>query len=338
MIQNLNPKKKGIESSGACGFLPLLDRFGRPVTQLRISLTERCNLNCLYCHMEGYGLPAEELSPDQIQRLVEVAAKLGMRKVKLTGGEPLLRPDLVEIVEKIAGIKGIVEVSLTTNGVLLPGAAWKLKEAGLARVNISLPSLRRRVYEAITGSSMLNKVLEGIAEAERAGLTPVKLNMVVLKRLNEQDIWLAARLIEGRDFILQLIELEKIGAGSKIYSRYYLSLDQVRVKLEAEACKVEVRPLHNRKIYHLKNGRVRIELVRPFHNSEFCLNCKRLRVTADGKLKPCLMRNDNLVDVASLLHNPASQEVVEEAIKKAVALREPYYLKGKRPSFKSLTV
>ncbi|RLI27150.1 MAG: hypothetical protein DRO52_01030 [Candidatus Hecatellales archaeon] len=149
--------------------------------------------------------------------------------------------------------------------------------------------------------------------------------MVVLRGLNEEDIKLAASFIEGRNLILQLIELERAGLGSEVYSRYYLSLDRFEEKLKEEACKVEVRPLHNRKVYHLRDGRIRIELVRPFHNSEFCANCKRLRVTADGKLKPCLMRNDNLVDVAPLLHNPSPIEELKEAIRRAVMLREPYY-------------
>ena len=305
---------------------PLTDRYGRPVNQLRISVTDRCNLKCLYCHEEGYrSFPSNELSPSQIRRLVEAAAQLGVEKIKLTGGEPLLREDLTQIVEEIAGVEGIVEVSLTTNGVLLAGMAWKLRKAGLSRVNVSLPSLREHVYERITGKPLLPKVLEGIAEAERVGLTPVKLNMVVLRGLNEEDIKLAASFIEGRNLILQLIELERAGLGSEVYSRYYLSLDRFEEKLKKEACKVEVRPLHNRKVYHLRDGRIRIELVRPFHNSEFCANCKRLRVTADGKLKPCLMRNDNLVDVAPLLHNPSPIEELKEAIRRAVMLREPYY-------------
>ena len=256
---------------------------------------------------------------------MEASARLGIRKIKLTGGEPLLRRDVVEIVEAIAGVKGVEEVSLTTNGLLLAELAESLKEAGLDRVNVNLASLRAEVYKAITGSPALNRVLEGVLKAERVGLTPVKLNMVVLKGLNEEDIWKAMEFIEGRDIILQLIELERVGAGTGLYEKYYVDLDGVEAKLAGEAVKVEVKPLHNRKVYHLKDGRVRVELVRPFHNSEFCANCKRLRVTADGKLKPCLMRNDNLVDVAPLLRNPAPIEALEEAIRRAVQLREPYY-------------
>ena len=306
----------------------LVDRFGREVNQLRISVTEKCNLNCIYCHAEGYPFtPGRELEPREIGRLVEAAARLGVRKVKLTGGEPLLRDDLTEIVEILTGIPGIVEVSLTTNGVLLAEAARSLKEAGLKRVNVNLSSLRPEIYQAITRSQTLEKVVEGVNVAERLGLTPVKLNMVVLKGLNEEDIWKTMEFIEGRDIILQLIELEKVGVSQDFYRKYYVNLDEVEEKLKAEAERVEVKPLHNRKVYHVKGGRVRVELVRPFHNSEFCANCKRLRVTADGKLKPCLMRNDNLIDVSSLLRNPAPLEALEEAIRRAVAIREPYYPK-----------
>jgi len=305
--------------------LPLVDRFGREVSQLRISLTEKCNLNCFFCHREGCDKSEGELSPPEVRRLVEAAASLGVKKVKLTGGEPLLRSDLEEIIWEIARIPGITEVSLTTNGFQLAERARALRRAGLKRVNVNLPSLRIETYHAITGSLGLGEVIEGVLEAERQGLTPVKLNMVVLKGLNVEEVEEAMSFIEGKDIILQLIELERIGVGRKIYDQYFYDLGEIERRLASQADRVEVKPLHNRKVYHLKGGSIRVELVRPFHNSEFCANCKRLRVTSDGKLKPCLMRNDNLVDVASLLRSDASLEALKEAFRKAVELREPYY-------------
>ena len=163
----------------------LKDRFGRPVTNLRISLTPRCNLDCIYCHAEGEVKPREELSLEEVREILKVAEKIGVRSVKFTGGEPLLRKDILDIVR---AVPDGIESSMTTNGTLLPGLARDLKEAGLARVNVSLDTLRHDRYRQITKKDLLNRVLDGIGEALDAGLTPVKLNTVVLKGLNEDEI------------------------------------------------------------------------------------------------------------------------------------------------------
>ena len=302
----------------------LYDRYGRPVTNLRITVTHRCNYRCFYCHMEGES-GFEEITVDEVARLVRIASRLGINKVKLTGGEPLVREDIVELVKAIDEVKPS-DLAMTTNGSLLKGLASKLVDAGLRRVNVSLPSLKREVFSRITGVDMLDMVMEGLLEAKNSGLSPIKLNTVVLRGLNDGELWDLMEFARRHDFILQLIELEPIGVGDEFYESYHSPLDDVEKWLEENAVDVEVRRLmHNRKQYDL--GGVRVELVKPVNNPEFCMHCTRLRVTADGKLKPCLMRNDNLVDVVSVMRRGASDDDIVKLFEKAIELREPYFKK-----------
>jgi len=293
--------------------MTLADPFGRRVTGLRIAVTPRCNLACLYCHHEGelVGGRGREISADEIVKVISAGADLGIRRVKLTGGEPLLRGDLESILERTP--EG-VEVSLTTNGVLLAARARSLAEAGLARVNVSLDSLRPAVYAGITGGTAADhrRVLEGIDAALGAGLLPVKVNVVVLRE-NEGEVWEMVDFARDRGVILQLIELLNLpgrGATGDIAG--------IEAALEARADGVVTRVLHRRRKYFLSGAEV--EVVRPMDNTEFCAHCNRLRVTSDGRLKPCLLRNDNLVDLAG-----ADLEETKRRIKRAVLLRSPYF-------------
>ena len=180
----------------------LTDPYNRPVSNIRISLTPRCNLSCIYCHAEGENAPESEMPAEDIREIMRVAAKFGIRSVKFTGGEPLLRKDLVSIVESVP--EGI-ESSITTNGIFLAPLAAELKRAGLKRVNVSLDSLNHETYKKITGSDHLDEVLEGIRTALEVGLTPVKLNMVVLKGINDTEIDDFLAFVRGnRNLVLQL--------------------------------------------------------------------------------------------------------------------------------------
>jgi|Deesub1362B_J571_1020462.scaffolds.fasta_scaffold00009_36 cyclic pyranopterin phosphate synthase len=305
------------------------DSYGRPMTNLRIAVTQRCNFKCIYCHEEGDPRRGEaELTPEEIRRIVETASELGVKKVKITGGEPLLRKDLCEIVSGIREVHGIEEVSMSTNGSLLLDYAHALKDAGLKRVNVNLPSIKREVYQKVTGFSQLDKVKKGLFVAEKVGLTPVKINMVVLRSVNEGEIWDLVNFIEGRNFVLQLIELERLGNGVAFYEKYYADLQSIQEQLEARAAEVTVKSLHNRRVYRLKGGGAQVELVRPFHNSDFCMNCTRMRVTAGGELKPCLMRCDNYVNIASPLRRATSKEELKRIFLEAVKRREPYFGDG----------
>jgi cyclic pyranopterin phosphate synthase len=289
----------------------LVDRYGRAVKYLRISVTSRCNLNCIYCHNEGEVDPDGDMSVDEIKRICKAFYDLGVRKVKITGGEPLIRKDIVDLVAEMPPFE---DISLVTNGTFLAKKAYDLKEAGLDRVNVSLDTLREDRYEFISGKRMLKKVVDGIYTAYDAGLTPIKLNMVVLRGINDDEIddlirFSASFNKSGIDVIVQLIEV--VG-----HPEYYYDLSKIEEKYKALAERVIVRGLHSRRQYIFKNSAV--EFICPFHK-EFCMHCNRIRVTSDGKIKPCLLRNDNLINIRNL-----NGEELIKAIKRAVELREPY--------------
>ncbi|MDI9619545.1 MAG: GTP 3',8-cyclase MoaA [Candidatus Nezhaarchaeota archaeon] len=300
----------------------IFDKYGRPITNLRITITHKCNYRCFYCHREGEDC-SDALTVEDVVRLVKVGKKLGMDKVKLTGGEPLTRSDLIDMIEAINEI-GLSEVAMTTNGSLLKGIAHHLAKAGLSRVNVSLPSLREGVFERITGVQVLGKVMEGLLEAKACGLEPIKLNVVVLRGLNDDELWNIVDFARKHEFIVQLIELEPININDEFYRIHHVSLEEVELWLQQRAVRIEERKLmHNRRQYDL--GDVKVEVVRPVNNPEFCMHCTRLRVTADGKLKPCIMRNDNLVDVLRALRIGLDDSELIKIFMKAVELREPYF-------------
>lgn len=255
----------------------LKDPYNRPVSNLRVSVTQECNLSCIYCHREGERAPLESLSTSEIGNVLSTAAKFDIRSVKFTGGEPLLREDLVDIIRLVPGS---MESSITTNGILLADYAAELKKAGLSRVNISLDSLNPDTYKKITGSNRLSDVLSGIEAALGAGLTPIKLNMVMLRGLNDHELEdFYAYIRNNRNLILQLIELMSLG-GCECHSDL-LALEE---DLAGRSKVILTRRMHHRKKYCLDGAEV--EVVRPLHNTEFCAFCNRLRVTSDGNLKP----------------------------------------------------
>ena len=281
----------------------IYDNCNRPVLNLRISITQKCDKHCPYCHREGENNPSALMTVDEIVRIVRIAISLGISRVKLTGGEPLLRKEIVEIVREITGLEGLTDLSMTTNGTHLKGLAKDLKAAGLNRLNISLPSLDPKVYNNVMGGN-LQDALDGIKDAVEAGLRPVKLNMLVLKNVNDTEIEKMIQFAAQTGTILQMIELEPINLGKGYYEQHHLGLDEIEQKLKKMASKMVVRKfMQKRRVYILPQGKV--ELIRPIENTEFCGNCTRLRVTSDGKLKPCLMRKDNLVDILTPIRNGA---------------------------------
>ncbi len=304
----------------------LYDRFGRELSSLRISITQRCNLQCFYCHKEGEIDSNDEMTKEEIARIAKTACQLGMKKVKLTGGEPLLRRDLPDIVSEIN--KYADEVSLTTNGVLLEKSAPTLFRARLKRVNVSLPSLTPEGFRKITRKDHIQQVKEGVKAAVENHLYPVKINMVMLKGINIGEIQRAIDFAQEARAMLQLIEFQPIRRENYVYwQEFHYDPTPIENMLRKKAVSIQENPLHKRKRYILKRsgGPVSVEVVRPMHNSVFCGNCTRLRVTSDGKLKPCLLRNDNLVNIISLVRKGANSDELEEAFKKTASLREPYW-------------
>ncbi|MGQ9743995.1 MAG: GTP 3',8-cyclase MoaA [Candidatus Bathycorpusculaceae bacterium] len=304
----------------------LIDNFGRPLLNLRVAVTRRCNLHCQYCHMEGEEKStenlAEEMTVDEIVRIVRIAVRLGISKVKLTGGEPLMHKDITEIVKGIAAIPGLTDLSMTTNGTMLADLAEKLHANGLKRVNINFPTLDAEVYEKLTGG-ILKNVLKGVEAAVKVGFYPVKLNMLVLKGVNDSAVPKMIDFAKETRAVLQLIELEPLNISRTYYVANHKPLDEYEKMLKQKALKIETRRyMQNRRIYHLPD--VTVEIVHPTENTEFCMHCTRLRVTSDGKLKPCLMRNDNLVDVLTPMRNGASDQELIEPFKLANQKRQPY--------------
>jgi len=304
----------------------LRDSYGRPLLNLRVAITRRCNLHCQYCHLEGEEKPtenfAEEMTVDEIVRIVRIAVGLGIFKVKLTGGEPLMRKDIAETIKDIAATSGLTDLSMTTNGTMLASLAKELHANGLKRVNISLPTLNGEVYNKLTGGR-LEDVLEGVEAAVEVGLYPVKLNMLILKGVNDDAVPEMVTFAKETGTILQLIELEPINISDTYYSLHHKSLDEYEEMLGQEAVKVETRQyMQSRRIYYLPNATV--EIVHPIENTDFCMRCTRLRVTSDGKLKPCLMRNDNLVDILTPMKNGVDDQELIELFKLANQKRQPY--------------
>jgi cyclic pyranopterin phosphate synthase len=228
----------------------------------------------------------------------------------------------VEIVRRIKPY--VEEVSMTTNASRLKELACKLKEAGLARVNISLHSLDPAEFKEITGRDQRDEVEKGIKEAIRCSLTPVKLNMVVMKGVNHDEIESLIDFSSKTGAVLQLIEFQELENGTEFYDDLHYDLIPVEKMLAKRSEKIVEREMHRRKIYYLRNG-AQVEVVRPMHNSTFCAYCTRLRVTSDGKLKACLMREDNHVPFVSLMRSGEPHEALVEAFREAVMRREPYW-------------
>jgi cyclic pyranopterin phosphate synthase len=263
------------------------------------------------------------MSAEEIVHIAKIALGLGISRMKLTGGEPLLRKDILEIVGGITGLHGLRDLSMTTNGTFLEAMAKDLKIKGLNRVNVSLPTLNPETYHNLMGGN-LRDAIEGVKAAVEAELHPVKLNMLMLKDVNEGEVDKMIEFAERTMTILQLIELEPLNISDSYYGEYHLDLNRIEEQLKEQALEVKTRQyMQNRRVYFLP--RAKVEVIRPIENTEFCARCTRLRVTSDGKLKPCLMRNDNLVDILSPMRKGANDEELTRLFLETVKRREPYY-------------
>lgn len=265
--------------------LNMRDQFDREISYLRVSITDLCNLRCKYCMPDGVCQKRHEdiLSFEELVEIVAAAAQLGIQKVRITGGEPLVRRGCVELVRMIAGIPGIEEVVMTTNGTLLGCYARDLKKAGLSRVNVSLDSLKPEKYAAITGGGRLSDALEGLSAAFDAGLTPVKVNTVLIGGFNDDEITDFVELTRRMPVELRFIELMPMGGA--FGRNAYLPGDRVLEMVP------ELRPVPYdsgvARLYRLPEGEGSVGLISPL-SRHFCGACNRLRLTSEGNLKPCL--------------------------------------------------
>jgi len=302
---------------------PNVDNYNRRITYLRVSVTDRCNLRCIYC------VPVKDLtllnhcdilSYEEILRVLEAAAEIGIEKVRLTGGEPLVRRNFVHFVESVCRMSAFKEVSITTNGVHLKEKAQEIFDAGVRRINVSLDTLDPVKYAKITGRDYFDNVWEGLEEAEAVGFSPIKLNVVAIRGINDDELLEFARLSRRKPYHVRFIEYMPIGHDNRWTPEKYISSDEIKSKLEAFS------PLH--KMPHLTDDgparRCRFESAKgeigfiSALSHHFCSTCNRLRLTADGRLRPCLLAEDE-VDIKTPLRNGCSQEDLKCVFQQAIA-------------------
>jgi len=339
----------------------MTDPFGRTIDYLRVSVTDRCNFRCVYC-MPAQGFPAtpkeEQLSADEIIRLVRIGASLGIRKVRLTGGEPLLRNDICDIVAAISEMDGIEDLSCTTNGFLLSEKAASLAHAGLQRVNVSLDTLRQEKFESIARRGSLQSVLDGIRAAQEAGLHPIKLNAVAMKGINDCEAVDFAEWTIDEDVHIRFIELmpirwnldetsdfDSFGAhggrgllqlrqsrGDMLSDmemrKLFISAAEIKDRIEDAFGKMEpadVKTNGPARTYRIKEAKGSVGFISQI-TSDFCAQCNRLRLTHDGFLRPCLM-SDGELDFRTPLRNGSSDEELAQLFRHVVAHKpERHYL------------
>lgn len=292
------------------------DRYNRRINYLRISVTDLCNLRCLYCMPEQGVCKVDHkdiLTFEEILQIVRAGAKLGIDKIRITGGEPLVRKGIVQFIENLSSIEGINDIAITTNGILLKKYAKDLKKAGLSRVNISIDSLKSDRYAEITRGGDLHQVLDGIQEAIKVGMHPVKLNVVAIGGYNDDEVTDFANLTRDDDIEVRFIELMPVGEAGNWAKERFVSNDVIRQRIG------NLIPLPHKvsspaQYYKLPDGKGKVGFINPI-SSHFCAECNRIRLTSDGKLKPCLHSNHEINIINTIRNNPSCiGEVLEEAI------------------------
>ncbi len=306
--------------------MPLIDTFGRLHDNLRISVTDRCNIRCFYCMPEQnvqFGPKEEVLSFEEIERVVRIAVDLGVRKIRLTGGEPLLRKNLPHLVRSLCAISGIEDIALTTNGVLLAQQAEALYGAGLRRLNVHLDTLDRDRFRQITRRDDLDKVLDGIQVALKIGFGPIKINAVALKGITEPDVVPLVQYGRENGIEVRFIEFMPLDAQGIWDSGKVLRADDMIGVLSREISPLIEIPDNDPRApatdYRFADGIGTVGFVASV-SRPFCMNCNRLRLTADGKLRYCLFAIDE-TDVKGLLRNGGSDSEIEETIRANVAAK-----------------
>jgi GTP 3',8-cyclase len=307
------------------------DKFDREINYLRISITDRCNLRCNYCRpKEGVSLIGHDdiLRYEEIIRIVSIAVKLGLIKVRVTGGEPLIRRGFVNFLAALTKIQDLQDISLTTNGIYLEEFARPIYDAGVRRINISLDSLDAAKYAHITNGGNIDRVLLGIARAEEVGFSPIKINTVAIKGFNDDEVLAFTQLAKDKPYQVRFIELMPVGFSNSTYSDDYLPTTELMKKISS--C-YELEQLNGEKsksagpakIYKVKGGRGEIGFINPV-SSQFCSNCNRLRLTADGKLRICLLKEDE-IDLKKAMRENCSDMHLEKLIREAILLKPRHH-------------
>jgi len=312
----------------------LIDNFGREISYLRVSITDRCNYRCIYCQSEKEFefIPHQEiLRFEEIVEIVQEAVNLGITKVRITGGEPLVRKGIVDFIKKLREIKKLEDISLTTNGFFLPEYAEKLKDAGLNRVNISLDSLQEEKYKKITRGGSLEKALKGIDSALKAGLLPIKINTVLIRGINDDEVEDFVMLALERPLNVRFIEF--MPSGEEVINEFenkFISVQEIKEKLIKKYLlnPIKISTANGpAKYYQIKGGQGTIGFITAL-SQHFCKTCNRIRLTSEGKLRPCLFSNKE-IDIKKAIRQLARdknerflrKKIIRDKLKEAVKLK-----------------
>ena len=310
----------------------LIDRCNRKISYLRVSVTDRCNLRCVYCMPPGGIKPLRHediLRFEEIEEIVRCGIDWGIDKVRITGGEPLVRKGVVYLVETLANLKGVRDLSMTTNGVPLKDYARDLKNAGLQRINVSLDSLDANKFQRITKVEKLSFVLDGIEEAIKMGLEPVKINVVVMKGINDDEVLDFAKMSLDRPLHIRFIEYMPLGYKGFAKEDKFFPTSQIKERLRelGELIPAEVRGAGPAKPFRFKKSLGTVGFITPM-SEHFCATCNRLRLTADGRLYPCLF-SDYGVDIKTPLRTGAGHREIRELFEEALRNKpEKHFIKG----------
>jgi cyclic pyranopterin phosphate synthase len=300
------------------------DNFDRRIDYLRVSITDRCNLRCVYCMPPGGVVPAkhkEILRYEEIVRIVEIGAGLGVKKVRLTGGEPLTRKNVSFLVSALKKVRGIEDLSMTTNGTLLERQARELADAGLDRVNVSVDSFNPDRYREITRGGSLDAVMRGIAAAEKAGLRPIKINMVPMRGFNDDEVLEFARLTLSSDHQVRFIEFMPSGDNDYWSPERYISTEELKKTIGTIGPLSPVRIRRNgpSRYFRLAGAKGVLGFISAITH-HFCADCNRLRLTADGKLRPCLF-SETEIDLKAALRSGGPDTEIERLIRLAIEVK-----------------
>ncbi len=315
----------------------LVDSYGRRIKSMRISITDKCNFRCTYC-MPAEGLPwlkkAEILSYEEIERIARIAVQIGIEQIRLTGGEPLVRRDMPDLVRQLHKIEGLRSLSMTTNGILLKQMAGALAEAGLTRINVSLDSLIREKFAKLTRRDQLARVLEGLEELEKyPSIHPIKVNAVAIKNYSEEEVLAFARLARRKAYVIRWIEFMPLDADQIWRKEDILTGAELKAIIEEEYGPLIAittgDPSETARRYTFSDGIGEVGFINPV-SEPFCATCDRIRMTADGQLRTCLFATEE-TDLRALLRSNATDNDIAKALRQAVWNKElKHYIGDKR--------
>ena len=302
----------------------LTDKYGRNIEYLRLSVTDRCDLRCNYCIPKGFkdfSEPEDWLTFDEIERIIRIFGELGTRRIRITGGEPLVRKNMPELAARLSELPGIEDLSLSTNATRLKKQAAPLKQAGISRINVSLDTLRPDLFKEITGGGKLEKVIDGLLASKEAGFQPVKINMVVMRGVNDKEVENMVQFCIDHDFTLRFIEAMPMGDTGREANKQYIPLDEIHDRLAKKytLTKANMNGGGPARYVRVNDTELRIGFITPI-SQHFCDTCNRVRLSVDGTLYLCLGQEDNY-PLRDILRAGVTDDELKQHIQNAIDLK-----------------